>query len=598
MGIVRITRSLSAKLIFTIGIIIVLGGGISWYILIRAERKTLTENAIRHLSFNSQLIKKATRYGMLNFHREAIQQIINDIGSAENIVGARIFDSKGKVFYSSRGNELGRMVDRTSPACIGCHSDPQRPSITLTSKNQWTIYDSKKGYRILTYIEPIYNEPSCYTSVCHAHPSGQRVLGILETDFSLAHVDHVIAQRIKVVTAYAVVFTIATFLTFYIIIKALVLKPVSALSSAMKKASDGDLSQTITVSSQDEMGLLASTFNAMIKELENARQKMSRWTKDLEDEVAKKTDELKKSQEKLIQAEKLASLGRLTADVAHEIRNPLTSIGGFAKRLCKIASNDKEKEYADTIRCEVGRLESILRDLIAFSREARFHLERQDVEHFIRETIMIFEDICKDQNIRVDIKVMEETPKILIDSDQARRALANLITNAIDAMPEGGILAISSGLEEINNVEFVYIKVSDTGVGIPGERLPYIFEPFYSTKEIGRGTGLGLSIARKVIEEHGGFIRAESIFGKGSTFSLYFPYQADAEYTKVQCWEYMKCGRERDATIKCPAYPHFGRICWVVAGTDCEGKVQGTFAQKFEDCRKCEFYQKRISKEV
>lgn len=598
MGLLRLTHSLSAKLVFTIGVLIILGSGISWYVLIRAERLTLTENAIKHLSFHSQLIKKAIRYSMLTFQREAIQQTVNDISASENIIGMRIFDSRGKIYYSSRVDELGKMVDRTSPTCIVCHSDPQRPSITLISKDQWTIYASRHGYRILTYIEPIYNEPSCYTASCHAHLPEQRVLGILETDFSLAHVDSLIFGRVIAITAYATIFAIITFLIFYFIMQAFVLKPVSALSNAMRKASNGDLSQSIPVSSKDEMGLLASTFNLMIKELEAARQKMSKWTEELEKEVAKKTQELRNSQEKLIQAEKLASLGRLTADVAHEIRNPLTSIGGFAKRLCKIASTEKEREYADTIRCEVGRLENILKDLIAFSREARFHLERHNVEGFIRDTMVIYEDICREQNITVGIKVEEQTPEILIDREQAMRSLANLITNAIDAMPDGGSLTISSGLEIINNANFVYITVTDTGVGISDERLPFIFEPFYSTKEIGRGTGLGLSIARKVMEEHGGFIRAESTLGKGSTFGLYFPYQPDAEYAKIQCWEFMKCGRDRDATLRCPAYPHFGRICWVVAGTFCEGKVQGTFAQKFEDCRKCEFYKKRVNKEI
>lgn len=598
MGLLRLTHSLSAKLVFTIGVLIILGCGISWYVLIRAERLTLTENAIKHLSFHSQLIKKAIRYSMLTFQREAIQQTVNDISASENIIGMRIFDSRGKIYYSSRVDELGKMVDRTSPTCIVCHSDPQRPSITLTIKDQWTIYASRHGYRILTYIEPIYNEPSCYIASCHVHLPEQRVLGILETDFSLAHVDSLIYRRVVAVTAYATVFAIITFLIIYFIMQAFVMKPVSALSNAMRRASNGDLSQSIPVRSKDEMGLLASTFNLMIKELEAARQKLSQWKEELEKEVARKTQELRNSQEKLIQAEKLASLGRLTADVAHEIRNPLTSIGGFAKRLCKIASTEKEKEYADTIRCEVGRLENILRDLIAFSREARFYLERHNVEGFIRDTMIIYEDICKEQNITVDIRVEAQTPHVLIDLEQARRAFANLITNAIDAMPDGGVLTISSGLEIINNANFVYITVMDTGVGISDERLPFIFEPFYSTKEIGRGTGLGLSIARKVMEEHSGFIRAESILGKGSKFTLYFPYQPDTEYANIQCWEFMKCGRDRDATLRCPAYPHFGRICWVVAGTFCEGKVQGTFAQKFEDCRKCEFYKKRVNKEI
>ena len=90
---------------------------------------------------------------------------------------------------------------------------------------------------------------------------------------------------------------------------------------------------------------------------------------------------------------------------------------------------------------------------------------------------------------------------------------------------------------------------------------------------------------------------AESNLGEGSTFSLYFPYQSIEESQKINCWEYMKCGREKDSTMKCPAYPNFGRMCWAVAGTFCEGKVQGTFAQKYEDCKKCEFYQRVISKE-
>jgi hypothetical protein len=179
-----------------------------------------------------------------------------------------------------------------------------------------------------------------------------------------------------------------------------------------------------------------------------------------------------------------------------------------------------------------------------------------------------------------------------------RQALGNLITNAIDSMPGGGTLTVKAGREELYGVTFVVVSVSDTGTGIPEDKLPLIFEPFFSTKETGHGTGLGLSITRKIMEEHGGFIKAESSMGEGSTFSLYFPYQGPEESQKINCWEFMQCGRDKDATIKCPAYPHFGRICWAVAGTFCEGKVQGTFAQKCEDCKKCAFFQKRTEGEV
>ena len=195
-------------------------------------------------------------------------------------------------------------------------------------------------------------------------------------------------------------------------------------------------------------------------------------------------------------------------------------------------------------------------------------------------------------------KIEEHLPPLLIDREQVRQAFSHLITNAIDAMPHGGTLKVIAGKEDLHNAIYIYLKVSDTGQGIPEDKLPMIFEPFFTTKEISRGTGLGLSITRKILEEHGGFVMAESTTGKGSTFSLYFPYQSEGESLKIKCWEYMKCGRDKDATIKCPAYPNFGRICWVVAGTFCEGKVQGTFAQKYEDCKRCEFYQKAINKEI
>jgi signal transduction histidine kinase len=333
----------------------------------------------------------------------------------------------------------------------------------------------------------------------------------------------------------------------------------------------------------------------MTKDLNVSKEKMANWTQTLEKEVAKKSDELRRSQDKLIQAEKLAALGRLTSDVAHEIRNPLTALGGFANRLYKIAAGAKEKEYAEVIAAEVHKLEKILKNVLNFSRDARLHLETHPIGDVVSDVVKLYNETCIEQSIDMKVEIGENLPHVLIDSDQVKQALGNLITNAIDAMPDGGTLTISAGEENLHNVRFVYLKVSDTGEGIPCGRLPQIFEPFFTTKKIDHGTGLGLSISRKIIEEHGGFIYAESNGSEGSTFSLYFPYQSGEESLKVQCWEYMKCGRDKDATLKCPSHPHFGRVCWVTAGTFCEGKVQGTYAQKYEDCRKCDFFQVIIS---
>jgi two-component system NtrC family sensor kinase len=594
----HIKQSLAAKLIIALGSLVIIGAGISWYMLIDTARKNLLSDAIRYAASYSDLVRRSTKHSMLTFHREGIQHIVESIGSREDIKKLRIFDSKGRIFYSSQKNDIGYLVNRTSPACIGCHSDPEKPSASVTSKNPWTIYKDKKEQRILTFVDPIYNEPLCSTAACHAHPQDQRVLGILETDFSLFSVDENIKTQIIEITIYGLILISISSFVLYLILLKLVMKPVSALSQAMERVADGDLTQMVALTSQDEMALLAKTFNVMTKDLSIAKGKMENWRQTLEEEIAKKTDDLRRSQDKLIQAEKLAALGRLTSDVAHEIRNPLTGLGGFAHRLYKIVTGAKEKEYTEVIIEEVNKLEKILKNVLTFSRNARLHLETHTLEDVVHDVVKLYSEACIEQSIIMKIKLNENLPQILIDRDQVTQALVNLITNAIDVMPHGGTLTVAAGEENLHDVPFGFLKVSDTGAGIPHDKLPQIFEPFFTTKEIGHGTGLGLSISRKIIEEHGGFISAESTVGEGSTFTFYIPYQSGEESLKVQCWEYMKCGRDNDATMKCPAYPSFGRICWVLAGTYCEGKVLGTYAQKYEDCWKCQFFQKVHNREI
>jgi two-component system, NtrC family, sensor kinase len=592
-----VKKSLAGKLIVAMGLIIFLGGGISWYWLISQNKKNLMSNAIEYTSSYSDLLKKSVHYNMLTFNRLPIQHTIEGIASSESIRRIRIFDSRGTVFYSSRRSEIGALVDRTSFACAGCHSNPEKPIATLMNNRQWVTYTDKDGHRTLTYVDPIYNEPSCYTAACHVHPSSQKVLGILDTDFSLSPLDKKISGQTVEMTAYAIGLMMVSSLIIYLVLRQFILKPVSTLSDDMKKVAAGDLKQKIVIKSEDEIGVLAANFNLMTKDLEAAREKADHWAQTLESEVAKKVAELKKSQDKLFQAEKLASLGRLTADVAHEIRNPLTAVGGFAHRLYKIVQGEKQKEYAEVVVTEVDRLEKILKDVLTFSRDARFHLERRPLEDAVREVVKVYEGVCGEQSIEMDVRIAENLPSVLIDKDQVKQALTNLVTNAMDAMQQGGKLTISEGQEEINDVTYVFLRVSDTGPGIPEEKLPLIFEPFFSTKEI-HGTGLGLSITRKIIEEHGGLIKAESVGGKGATISLYFPFQSEEDSMQEKCWEYMKCGRDQDSALKCPAYPNFGRTCWAVAGTFCEGKAQGTFAQKYESCQKCEFYQKMKNREI
>ncbi len=338
--------------------------------------------------------------------------------------------------------------------------------------------------------------------------------------------------------------------------------------------------------------LLAVPLGMLSQKLKSDKSKIEYLNRDLEGYI----EELRNIQNKLIQVEKLSALGRLTADVAHEIRNPLTSIGGFARRLNKrLVPDSTEKRYAEIVVAEVDRLERILRDVLTFSRESRFEMEYQKVNQVIYEDLQTFSAICREHSINISENLDESLPENLIDKDKVRQAVNNLISNSIDVMSEGGSLSIKTYMERLNEVDYIVIEVSDTGPGLTQDSINMIFEPFFTTKEIGAGTGLGLSICKKIIDEHNGLIFVDSDLGVGTSFKMLFPHQSKDENEKTKCWEFTKCGVERAegaAHFICPAYPGFGRVCWSVAGTFCGKKVSGAIAQKIGNCKKCEFYQR------
>jgi signal transduction histidine kinase len=234
----------------------------------------------------------------------------------------------------------------------------------------------------------------------------------------------------------------------------------------------------------------------------------------------------KKLQEKIIEYEKLSALGRLTANVAHEIRTPITVIGGLARRLKKsIPSGTKAEEYLELISLEAKRLEEILKDVLFFSNEPFLLKEKKDINRLLEDSLAVYEDECLNYAISIQ-KVFGDVTPIYVDKKLVREAIKNLILNAIDAMPDGGRLTITTREDFLNGKNYVTLKVTDTGVGISEENIKMIYEPFFTTKIARKDTGLGLSITKKIVEGHGGFIEVDSSIAKGSTFSLYFPYRA------------------------------------------------------------------------
>lgn len=246
-------------------------------------------------------------------------------------------------------------------------------------------------------------------------------------------------------------------------------------------------------------------------------------------ERSKSEQERQRLREQLNQAEKLSALGRLTANVAHEIRNPLTVIGGYARRFeKKIPAESREREYAGIIISEVARLEKVLRSVLTFSREAGLNLRLEDVNGIIDESLASFEPLCRERSIRIE-KAYGKVPPVAVDKDRIREVVQNLLSNAVDSMPKGGILSVVSKEEVIHERPFLSVKIRDTGEGIPEDKTRMIFEPFFTTKVLEQGTGLGLAICRKIIEDHGGSIGVESRIGKGATFSFSLPFERGLE---------------------------------------------------------------------
>lgn len=239
-------------------------------------------------------------------------------------------------------------------------------------------------------------------------------------------------------------------------------------------------------------------------------------------ERQKTEDERHRLMEKLAQAEKLSALGRIAANVADEIRNPLTSVGGFARRLVRIADSDKEREYAEYIISEVNKLKIILRDVLAYSRTRSPLLGDYSLRGILERAIKTWEERCRQQSVEVRT-VYEHDGVVRVDKEQVREAVERIISNSLDGMPAGGVLTVLANQELVRGVPYARVRIQDTGISIPAEKIGKVFEPFFSTGGVRKGTGLDLPIAKNVIEEEGGMIRIESAEGEGTAVMILFP---------------------------------------------------------------------------
>ncbi len=283
--------------------------------------------------------------------------------------------------------------------------------------------------------------------------------------------------------------------------------PLKKLVEATVKISKGHFSQRINITSQDEIGNLARSFNKMSRQLLQARKK---------EEAAN---------QKLVQAEKLASIGRISAGIAHEIRNPLTSVKLNIQKLMQSDNLDEvEKEHLNISQEGIKYMEKSIKDLLDFTRASELELARFSIEQILEESVKTLADSLALKKVTLKRNFRDELPQVLVDGDKLRQVFLNILRNAYEAVDEGGEITISLSLLKERSRKIIKVVMSDNGCGIPDKERDVIFELFYTTKTT--GIGLGLAIARKIIEQHNGSIQLSENAKKGTSFEILIPVEA------------------------------------------------------------------------
>lgn len=419
----NIFHKIGYKLIFAVGLTTLLIIGVFAYFNVRSYSSALLEEVENHANQLSETVKYSVHYDMMLNQRERIHKIINTIGEQESIREVRILNKVGEIIYSSHGSDIGKMVDKNAESCYACHAaDQPLEKLSITQRTRIFKLDPDSS-RILGIINPIYNEKSCWTADCHAHEEEQTVLGVLDVTISLDKVDESIQKSEIEIAVFALIAIAAISLIIGFLVRKMIDVPVRELVDATKQVASGDLHYSIKDKGNDELGALARSFNNMTKKLSEARMQ-------------------------LFQSDKLASLGRLAAGVAHEINNPLTGVLTYSSFLLKRTQDNPEiQEDLKVIVRETKRSREIVKSLLDFARQSVPKKNAADLNEIINQSISVVESQLTLNHVKIEKKLDAELPRVTVDANQMQQVFINLVVNASDAIgKDGGTVSISTSL--------------------------------------------------------------------------------------------------------------------------------------------------------
>lgn len=488
---------IGTRLILGAGLVSALAIGLMAGLIMRSHNEGLVSQLTRNANQLGETIKSSTHYDMLENRRDGLHRQIRTMGTlrGEGIRKVRLFNKEGRIMFSSDSAEIGTAVDKRGEACYACHAEG-RPLEKLDVNARARVYKDADGTRVLGIINPIPNEPSCYTADCHAHAASQRVLGVLDVNVSMAEADKEMARGRQVMAGFAALAILCSSLIIWWLNRKLVVRPVEALMEGTLRVAQGDLATVIKVEGHHELSQLAEAFNTMTSQISETRLQLT-------------------------QADKLASVGRLAAGIAHEINNPLTGVLTYASLMAKrLPEGDPNAEDVEVIVRETKRCRAIIKELLDFARPAPPSRRPTDLNEVVRHSLAVVMNQLSLNHINLALDLAQDLPEAYADGNQVQQIAVNLLLNAADVVQPGtGQIRLAT---RVFDDAYVELQVTDNGSGIAPEDLPHLFEPFFSTKG-NRGTGLGLAVTWGIVESHGGSIDVQTELGKGTTFSIRIP---------------------------------------------------------------------------
>lgn len=521
------------KLILPLVAVVVLLSAVSGVLRVTAVERSLQRTMVLGADQLSRGIASATWHAMLADNRQDAYDIMQTVARQPGLSRIRIFNKEGRIMYSTAG-ETGRVVDKNAEACVLCHARAA-PLVRVETPSRARVFRDADGKRHLAMVTPIYNEPSCSTAACHAHPASQNVLGVIDVSLELEPVDAEllrVKQRVAVTAAVEVVLISALLAAF---VGAFVTRPIHRLIGATAAVSRMELDQPIAIDSTRELWALARSFNLMRERLRAALAEINRDAQELEAKVAERTEQLRQAQRHLLQADRLASLGQLAATVAHEINNPISSVLNFSALMQRILRDDgvpagrvgEFRAYLERISEQTARAGRIVSDLLAFSRRSRPQRAPADLGQIAGATLSLVAHKLELMNVQAELRAAPGLPRVPCDASQIQQVVMNLVLNGAEATRARGSGHVTVDIRALEGGRAVALQVQDDGEGISEELLGHVFDPFFTTKEEGKGVGLGLAVVYGIVEAHGGQIDVRSTRGQGTTVEVVLPLSAE-----------------------------------------------------------------------